>query len=165
MFDIDFNLRGQLVLHVRRFLLYPDYWQDVNNHINIMMNWQQIKFTPDNIDYIPERQGLYCFVVKPSIPNFFETNYLFYVGETQRTLRVRYAEYLRDQRGLGKPRSKVFEMLNLYRDYLYFYYAIFDDSSLIEENETKLLNTFVPAINSKIPNARIIPELLNIYEH
>ncbi|MBV2195055.1 MAG: hypothetical protein KUL78_00925 [Flavobacterium sp.] len=164
MFDIDFNLKGQLVLHIRKFLLYPDFWEDNNNRIDLLMNWQQIQFTTENIAHVPESHGLYCFVVKPSIPNFFETNYLFYIGETQRTLKVRYSEYLRDQKGLGKPRPKVFEMLNLYKDYIHFYYAVIEDNNLIEGIESKLLNTFVPAINTKIPNARINPELLNIYE-
>lgn len=164
MFDIDFNFKGQLLLHIRKFLLYPDFWEEPDNHINIDLNWRKLKFTPENVNKIPELHGLYCFVIKPEIPNFFETNYLLYVGETQRTLKIRYKEYLRDQKGEGKPRPKVYEMLNLYRDYLHFYYAEMEEVSAIEENETKLLNTFVPAINTKIPNAKIRPELKNIYE-
>lgn len=164
MFDIDFNLKGQLLLHIRKFLLYPNFWEEEENRISVELSWQQIKFTPENVDDIPDQHGLYCFVVKPEVSNFFDTNYLFYIGETQRTLKIRYGEYLRDQRGEGKPRPKVFEMLNLYREYLHFYYAETEDINIIEEIETKLLNTFVPAINTKIPYARIRPELQNIYE-
>jgi len=89
---------------------------------------------------------------------------LFYIGQTKRTLRIRYGEYLSDQRGVGKPRNKIYEMLNLYRNNIYFYYAKIANADIIEENEEKLLNTFMPAINTKIPKARILPELKNIYE-
>lgn len=164
MYDIDFEYKSKIKFHIRKFLLFPEFWEDEQNHIQIDLDWNQVKFTDENIEVIPENQGLYCFVMKPNIPNFFESRYLFYIGETQRTLKVRYSEYLRDQKGKGKPRPKVFEMLNLYKDYLYFYYARLDDSDLIRINEEKLLNTFVPAINTQIPKAKIRPELLNIYE-
>jgi hypothetical protein len=163
MFDIDFNKKGQLLVHIRKFLLFPDFWKHDDNRILIELNWRHIKFTNENINEVPDQHGLYCFVVKPDVQNFFETNYLFYIGETQRTLKVRYGD-LRDQNGAGKPRTKVFEMLKLYKDSLYFYFAEINDIDTIEENEEKLLNTFVPAINTKIPNAKIKPELKNIYE-
>ena len=164
MFDIDFGLKGNLRLHIRKFLLYPDFWKDDKNRINTDLNWRFTKFTINNINEVPENHGLYCFVVKPEIQNFFETSYLLYIGETQRTLKIRFGEYLRDQNGLGKPRPKVYEMLKLYQDCLYFYFAEINDSRVIEENEEKLLNTFLPAINTKIPNAKIKPELKYIYE-
>ncbi len=164
MYDIDFNIKGQLKLHTRKFLLFPQFWNDDDHHIDLDLNWQQVKFTEENIAAIPDQYGLYCFVVKPEVPHFFETRYLFYVGETQRTLKIRYGEYLRDQKGLGKPRSKIYEMLNLYKDYIHFFFAEIDNLDDVEENEDKLLNTFVPSINSRIPKAKIMPELQNIYE-
>ncbi|MBT3383073.1 MAG: hypothetical protein HN778_02645 [Prolixibacteraceae bacterium] len=164
MYDIDFNIKGQLQLHVRKFLLYPEFWISEENLVGIVLDWQQKKFTNENVADIPEEKGLYCFVVKPEVPNFFETKYLFYIGQTKRTLRIRYGEYLSDQRGVGKPRNKIYEMLNLYRNNIYFYYAKIANADIIEENEEKLLNTFMPAINTKIPKARILPELKNIYE-
>jgi len=77
MFDIDFAKKGELLIHRRQFLLYPKYWEDQLNHILLNFNWQQIKFNEDNIDLAPDRKGVYCFLVKPDIPNFFETSYLF----------------------------------------------------------------------------------------
>ena len=109
MFDIDFGFKGNLLLHVRKFLLYPDFWKDDNNIIITDLNWRFTKFSINNINEVPENHGLYCFVVKPQIPNFFETSYLLYIGETQRTLKIRFSEYLRDQNGLGKPLPKVYE--------------------------------------------------------
>ena len=164
MYDIDFSQKGELAIHRRKFILYPKYWQDRLNHIPLNLNWKHIKFHEDNIDLTPEHKGVYCFVVKPSIPHFFETSYLFYVGETTRTLRKRFKEYIEDQKGKGKPRPKVFEMLNLYKDYVHFYYTEIDDENDILDTEEKLINTFIPFINTDIPKAKLNPELRNIYE-
>lgn len=103
-------------------------------------------------------------MVEPILKGFFETKYLFYLGKTNRTLQKRYSEYLSDQKGKGKPRPKVFEMLKFYKDCLYFYYAELRTEQEVNDVETKLLNTFIPHINTDIPNARIKPELKNIYE-
>jgi hypothetical protein len=164
MYDIDFAKKGELLNHRRQFLLYPTYWKDQLNYISLNLNWHQIKFNEDNIDLAPDLKGVYCFVVKPEIPNFFETSYLFYVGETTRTLKIRFKEYVNDQKGKGKPRSKVFEMLKLYKDYVHFYYAEINNDNHIHDTEKKLIDTFVPFINSNIPKATLNPELQNIYE-
>lgn len=164
MYDIDFNQKGQLVIHRRKFILYPNYWKDQLNHILLNLHWEHLKFNEDNIDLAPEQKGVYCFVVKPDVPNFFKTSYLFYVGETSRTLKKRFKEYIEDQKGKGKPRPKVFEMLSLYKDYLHFYFAEIDNEDDIHKTEEKLINTFVPFINTDIPKAKLNPELRNIYE-
>ena len=164
MFDIDFKYKGELKLHIRRFLLFPDYWIDPSNEIEIKLKWYKTRFTEKNIAKIPEKKGLYAFTVEPKVSNFFKTCYLFYIGETERTLKIRYKEYLNDQKGKGKPRPKVFEMLKLYEDNLYFYYTSIDESNVIDENEAKLLNIFLSHINTQIPSAKIKPELKYIYE-
>ena len=164
MYDLDFNFKGQLKLHIRKFLLFPGFWENAENQIELDLDWQHFEFTPENVNRIPDEHGIYCFVVKPFVSNFFETSYLFYIGETGRTLKIRYGEYLNDQLGKGKPRAKIFEMLNLYKDYLHFYCAVIDDKDEVEKNEDKLINSFVPAINTQIPNAKIKPEIQYIYE-
>lgn len=163
-YDIDFIEKGQLKLHIRKFLLYPEYWNDVSNQIPYNLSWKGYKFEKKNEVKIPDHKGVYCFIVKPQISNFFETKYLFYVGQTTRTLRQRFYEYLDDQTGKGKPRPKVYEMLKLYQDNLYFFFSNINDNSQIDEVEEKLLNTFVPHINTDIPKAKIKSELRNIYE-
>ena len=95
---------------------------------------------------------------------FNYTNYLFYIGQTQRTLEIRYKEYLADQEGKGKPRTKVFKMLKQYESVLYFYYTTIRTTAQVDEVEEKLLNTFIPHINAKIPEAKISPELQYLYE-
>ncbi len=163
-FDIDFIERGIIKQHIRKFLLYPEHWKDMSNHISYTLKWKCYRFNRNNIDRIPNQKGIYCFIVKPKLPNFFETRYLFYVGQTTRTLKIRFKEYLKDQSGQGKPRSKVFEMLNFYKDNLFFYFVGINGLQRINYVEQKLLNIFVPHINSDIPIAKVKPELRNIYE-
>lgn len=166
MFDIDFEEKGKLLLHKRTFLLYPTYWNDTANHITVPISsgWSSCKFEHANHSSIPDKRGIYCFVVKPQIPNFFETVYLFYIGKTNRTLKQRFSEYLRNQDGKDKPRTKIFEMLKLYSENVFFFYIPLETTEQVDECEKRLLNTFAPPINTDIPNAKIKHELRNIYE-
>lgn len=164
-FDIDFKERGFIKEHIWDFLLFPTHWNDPNNNIPHNLNWTPVPFAASQLKNIPNNQkGIYCFVLKPEFNQLFETRYLFYVGITTRNFRVRYKEYLNDLAGKGKPRPKVFSMLKLWENYLHFYYASLNDNAHIEECENKLLNTFVPKVNTDIPLAKIKTELKNIYE-
>jgi len=162
-YDVDWAEKGLLKLHVRKFLLYPDYWKDPANNINQGLSWKKYKFNKSNLTKIPNSKGIYCFVTIPKMSNFLDTRYLFYVGKTSRTLKIRFSEYLRDLEGKGKPRSKIYEMLNLYNNYLHFFYAEIQLDSDIDEIEEKLINTFVPHINTDVPKAKVNPELKDIY--
>ena len=164
-YNIDFTKKADIILHIRKFLLYPNHWEDTTKHIPTNLKWKQVKFSNTNKAKIPNNIGLYCFVVKPLYKNFIDTNYLFYVGQTQNSLSVRYGNYLDEQAGKGKPRSKIFEMLNLYRKYIYFYYTEVPTKAMVDDYEKKLINTFVPHINTSIPEAKINHELKYIYEH
>jgi hypothetical protein len=163
-YNIDFAKRGELIIHIRRFLLYPKNWEDSTKVINTKLAWKKVKFTNANKSKIPKKIGLYCFVVNPKYKNFIDTNYLFYLGQTQNSLNSRYGNYLDEQAGKGKPRDKVFEMLNLYKDYINFYYTEVPTKKLVDEYEAKLINVFVPHINTTIPEAKIKTELKYIYE-
>lgn len=165
MYDIDFKKKGEYVLHLQKFFLFPLFWEDPLKHLTEPTGWKKVRFTIANRSKIPKEKGIYCFVLQPKIDNFFETRYLYYIGKTNRTLWNRYKEYLNDQAGKGKPRTKVFEMLNQYSRHLYFYYTTIPISSDVDSCEEKLLNTFVPRVNTDIPEARISPELKNLYEN
>jgi len=164
-YNIDFEKKGDILLHIRKFLLYPRHWEDCSKQIPTNLKWKKIKFNSANKSKIPNNIGLYCFVVKPLYKNFIDMSYLFYIGQTQNSLRIRYSNYLAEQAGKGKPRTKVFEMLNLYSKYIYFYYTLLANKDLINDYEKKLINTFVPQINTSIPEAKINHELKYIYEH
>jgi hypothetical protein len=164
-YDIDFHERGYIREHIWDFLLFPAHWNDPTNNISVVLNWTEVPFDKLTMNSVPKNQkGIYCFVVKPKFDQLFETSYLFYVGKTTRNFRVRFKEYLRDSEGKGKPRPKVYTMLKLWKDYLHFYFAPVSSDRSIGKCEVKLLNTFVPKVNTDIPKAKIKPELKNIYE-
>ena len=165
IYDIDFAERGLIREHIWDFLLFPEHWSDPANTLNLNLIWNEVPFNTAQINNVPNnQQGIYCFVLKPLFNQMFETKYLFYIGKTKRDFRTRYKEYLRDLAGKGKPRPKVFTMLKLWDTYLHFYYASIANGVLIDSTEEKLLNTFVPKVNTDIPKAKIKPELKNIYE-
>ncbi len=163
-FDINFQEKATVQFHIKSFLLYPSFWENTVNHVSIPLTWNLCRFEASNHSTIPREKGIYCFVVKPNVPHFFETSYLLYIGKTNRTLYDRYKEYLNDQSGKGKPRSKVYEMLKIYRDHIYFYYAEIPSQQNVDNCEERFLNIFFPPINTLIPIAKIKPELQNIYE-
>jgi hypothetical protein len=163
-YDIDFGERGFIKEHIWEFLLKPDFWINPTQQLTVVLNWNEIQFDTANLNSVPNNQkGIYCFVVKPEFNQLFETRYLFYIGKTKRNFRKRYSEYLDDAVGKGKPRSRVFKMLKLWKDHLYFYYANVSSNSDIDDSVTKLLNTFIPKVNTLIPIATIKPELKDIY--
>ena len=162
-FDIDFSKKAEIKLHVKKFLLYPKHWDNPTFKVNQNLKWSSYKFTKANRSKIPLRKGIYCFVLKPKVSNFFVTNYLFYVGKTTRTLNIRYKEYLNDWEGKGKPRHRIFEMLNMYEGHLYFYYTELNSNNVISDIEDKFIDTFVPFVNTQVPQAKIKPEYKDVY--
>lgn len=171
--DIDWQgkrtRRQAIKAHVRRFLLYPPFWKDSSKHILQNINWRRVKFTAANVHRVPTCNGIYCFVMMPPKPNnFWNTRYLFYIGRAASvSLRSRYKSYLDEKSGIGiggqKARIKIEEMLNDFDGYMYFYYAELTDFNEIAEVEKKLLNTYMPYVNTSIPEAKISEELKHIY--
>jgi len=165
MNDIDWKKDGELKRHVKKFFLYPVFWDDKKNEFTHKhKKWKKIKFIDANHSKIPSKRGVYAFALKPSYKSLFPTNYLFYVGKTQRTLKERYKEYIRERDSGKKYRIKVKKMLKQYDGYLYFYYLELNTAKQVTESENVLLNTFVPHINVQIPKAKIDPLLKYIYE-
>ena len=163
-YDIDFVEEGFVKLHINKFFLYPNYWQLPENQIPIQLDWQFVKFEEINKSKIPSKKGLYAFTLKPGYEGLFETNYLFYIGKTSRTLRIRFGEYINDSKGKGKPRKKIFSMLKKYSKYLCFYYTPIDVEDDIDSFENILINTFVPHVNVSVAKAKVKPELQYLYE-
>lgn len=163
-YDIDFVEEAVIKDHIKRFLLYPLYWSDINNRIQLKLKWNSILFNSKNLSHTPNKKGIYAFILKPSYDNFLETKYLFYVGKTNRTLKIRYKEYLNEKEGKGKTRKKVHKMLNQYEGFLHFYWAEIGAVKNINKFEENIINTFVPHINVSIPKAKIKNELKYIYE-
>ena len=163
-FDLDFKEEDKIQRHVKKFFLMPEYWKNPANQFPINLTWNSKKFLKQNKNSIPSSKGIYAFVLIPKYNSFLETKYLFYAGKTNRTLRTRFLEYFREKEGKGKPRKKVFKMLNQYEGNLYFFYSEINNKLDVDRCEECLLNTFVPHVNTSIPEAKIKNELKYIYE-
>jgi hypothetical protein len=162
--DIDFDEEAVIKNHVRKFLLYPEFWSEPNNRLNFTPNWKKVAFNRSNISKISKSIGVYAFVVKPSYQWLFNTSYLFYVGKTTRPLQTRFTEYIEEQEGIRKSRMKVLKMLRLYKGHLYFWFCELPDKTTVGTVENILINTFVPQVNVQIEKAKIKRELQYVYE-
>ncbi|MFB5946401.1 hypothetical protein [Albibacterium profundi] len=172
MHDISWNAkrgrRQEIKEHIRKFLLYPGFWNDSSKHIKHKIKWEKILFEDGNATSIPNKKGVYCFVVEPPVVDFiFETRYLFYIGKaSSATLRARYKNYVDEKNNVGignqKPRIKVQEMLNDYYGHIYFFYAELN-ADLVKDIEEKLLNMYMPYVNTSIPELKISEEYKHIY--
>ena len=163
--DINFVNRSKYSMHIRKFFLFPEFWQDPKKSFNIPKpGWQSVKFEKNNKLSVPKEKGVYAFVVKPEYPSLFETRYLFYIGKTSRTLRERFTEYFYERDGGGKYRYFVREMLRQYDGHIHFYFLKITNKNKVDNCENLLLNTFVPFVNTDIPEAKLNPDLKNIYK-
>lgn len=133
----------------RAFILSPDQWRtlDIPN-----LEWKNVKFNLDNKELIPKERGVYTFVIKHDNALFPGHGYIAYIGLTgdrnERTLRIRYSDYLRDQK--RPKRVNIYELLNKWKDDIYFSYAVIPDKQIsLSDIETKLLDSLVPPFNKK----------------
>ncbi len=163
--DLDFAKKGKYGLHIRKFFLFPEFWADVKKDIDVNpSNWKFVEFEKSNLHKVSSEKGIYAFVLHPKYPSLFQTGYLFYVGKTSRPLQTRFLEYFTERDGNGKYRSLVREFLRLYKGHLFFYFLELNTKNEVDLYEKLLLNTFVPYVNTDIPQAKIDPDIKYIYK-
>lgn len=116
------------------------------------LDWQKVRFNEANRTSIPQKPGLYFFVLAIEPSKLPDHGYILYVGEaghgsSGNTLRNRYNDYLRDQRtGSGRPR--VVYMLQEWEEDLFFHYVDLEKAkSEIKGIEEKIINALIPPIN------------------
>ncbi len=131
----------------KAFILSPDQWRalSVGN-----LSWENVKFEEGNKSSVPKTRGVYCFVIKHVSDALPSNGYIAYIGlvgdSNDRTLQVRYGDYLRDQR--RPKRYHIHEMLNKWKDDIYFYYArVPDRRRSLARIETRLLDAVIPPFN------------------
>lgn len=163
-YDFDTAKEADYKNHRQSFFLHPQSWSDNEPRVSTGLAWKRIKFTPGNKGKVPTGNGVYAFMIQPAFKHLPRTAYLFYVGKTHNGLNKRYRQYLDEKDGKGKPRRKVFKMLNMYKNFVFFYCAEVIDATVIDELENCLLDAFVPPANTTIPKAKVTPELKSIYE-
>jgi len=133
----------------KTFILSPEQWQLLNIP---RLAWRNVKFSRENKVNIPQVRGIYLFMIKNETNLLPPHGYIAYVGLTgddrERTLNDRYGDYLRDQ---SRPkRIHIYELLNRWRNDIYFYFAEIPDRAVsLSEIETNLLDSLIPPYNRK----------------
>lgn len=142
---INVEARG----HRHSILLWPKLWNEWNPPIQL--RWKGKKFSKSSQNNIPNKSGVYAFVIQPGITIGLPISVLMYIGQTDRPLRQRFGEYLHEMKNpTGRP--AISTLLQMYTSkHLFFYCAIVRSPSLPRDIETLLLESLVPPMNRKYP--------------
>lgn len=110
--------------------------------------WTNIPFGLASRDLIPKAPGFYCFFIGLPPSTLPPVGYPVYVGKTERTLRERYNEYLREQdKSAGRKRARKF--LKIFEGELTFSYITFDGSPAdVKAIETDLHDALQPSYSN-----------------
>lgn len=142
----------------RSFYLSPDRWS--TSRVKVTLDWDEVKFEDGNKNAIPDKKGIYAFVVKHANNHFPPHGYIMYVGITgnvsaERTLKKRFKDYLYEQKRNKRP--KVHFMLTKYSENLYFNYVALEDDDDIDlgQLELDLNDALVPPVGRKDFTAEI----------
>jgi len=153
---VEIRLRDEGRVHTFPFCIWPRMWAGYKTLA--VLNWQAICFDINNAEAVPDQPGIYAFLIRPNIEVLIGTEYLIYVGKTERTLRQRFREYIREKNNRF-GRAKVVEFLQKYDAHILFTCAIVDGQVKPNLIENELLKAFMPPANSDFPAEvrRIIP--------
>lgn len=138
MLDVVKNAK----FHEQKFMLWPR--NRVEHDPAVDLSWVVFPFRPDAQGEVPDEPGVYAFLVQPGIAPNLNASYLAYVGKTERSLRTRFGEYLRETVDpAGRPKIRLW--LQLYEGYVHFTCA---QLASPVEVERKLIDAFMPPANS-----------------
>ncbi|MGQ8976126.1 hypothetical protein [Acinetobacter schindleri] len=135
----------RLRIHTEKFILDPDRWLSFAPIASL--NWQSVKFERISKTLLPKERGIYAFVLKLFSNNADEAKfpshgYILYGGITDRTLQIRFGDYLREN---GKRRLRIFQMTQRWPNNLYFYYSPIPDKSVnLKDLEKQFNDTVIP---------------------
>ncbi len=145
--DLIREERTRAKAHVYDFTLWPKLWERFDNRLQY--SWTKNRFAKSVIDDIPEKAGVYTFVIEPNIANHPSCAFLVYTGQA-RDLRARFRQYIGVQEGRRRHSPIVEQGLSQHanRNYLFFYYS-FHKKKALKKVEQALIDGFVPPWNAK----------------
>jgi hypothetical protein len=144
----DLLASDEMMRHSHEMVMVPRLWSACSIPLNL--SWSLFAFSESSRNQIPEQQGIYAFLIVPAVAGNINVAYLMYIGETDRTLRVRFGEYLVEARS-NRIRPKLLRILPLYPDHLVFACATVPAGVIPKDIETKLIEAFLPPGNDDIP--------------
>lgn len=134
--------------HSHRILLWPAAWKKFTKPRRL--NWRKCSFSPAEKSRIPDRPGVYAFLIEPRFYPAIRVAVLMYIGKTDRSLRTRFGEYLKEADDpTGRP--AVSFILTTYSGHLTFYCAPVRPPRSPAKVEDELLASFMPPLNKTYP--------------
>jgi hypothetical protein len=134
--------------HLHTILLWPKLWKEWKPPVTL--KWEGKPFLPESKGSIPNKPGVYAFVVKPGVPLGVPISVLMYIGMSNRPLRERFQEYLREMNNpTGRP--AIHTILRMYDGYVHFYCASVEKPAKPKQIEDHLIATLVPPMNKQYP--------------
>ncbi|WP_038160117.1 hypothetical protein [Verrucomicrobium sp. BvORR106] len=116
----------------------------------VKLDWKSIQAKKQNKGQLPNAQGVYAFVVRPDNVNIAWCGYILYVGKTEaQSFQTRFQQYF-DEVNASKPRFWVGEMLKLWENNLYYYFAALSEKDA-GKAEDELLEALMPPNNERFP--------------
>ena len=140
------SILDTLKLHQKTFNLVPKFLEHDSRDIDLL-EWEEVKFSNDYKDDIPDERGLYAFTIHSSKTGLPMHGYIMYIGisgdNSSATLKKRFYNYLNDQQSITLKRPKVREMLIRWKKVLYFQFTVVPDLSTdLHDLEQRLNDTF-----------------------
>lgn len=126
------------------FTLWPERLMGLA--LPIPLEWRYVKFEPGTAAQVSQQRGVYAFVIQHFHAALPPHGYVAYIGITgnasdRRNLRIRFNEYLKEQRGPGRP--TITTMLQKWRDCIYFHFAEIPDEAVHLPTIERALNDAV----------------------
>jgi len=133
--------------HIKKFILCPEHWEAYRN---VKLDWKKVRFVAAEMKKkLPEKPGLYSFLLQPNVGGHNSIHFLLYIGETtKQTLRERCTDYLPEAKK-KKARVTIRSMVRKWPKHLWVYFAAVDDVKIIKQLEEDLLKAYVPPFNQR----------------
>lgn len=143
--------RNQFKIHQRTFTLWPRQWEEYN--LPDSFKWEIHPFKQNQAERIPNKPGIYSFLIQPGIASHPSCSYLVYIGKADKcNLRKRFRDYFSELKN-PKGRPKILDLLQSYQGYLHFCCSAIAERERIGEIEDALLSAFIPPCNDRLPAA------------
>lgn len=138
-----------------------DLAQDKFNYINMYFNpkkwyqksfnirkWEVKKFPPNHRRSIPNKSGVYVFVVEPNIFGCKFGSGLLYIGKAT-SLYNRISAYVSEiKKSIAvSKRPHIWRMINQWDGHLKYYFTVTDNVEEAEELEEEMIRAYIPYFN------------------
>jgi hypothetical protein len=138
----------EMMRHSHQMVMVPRMWSSMS--LGLPLSWSLFPFNNSSRSSIPNEHGVYAFLVVPNIAGNLNVSYLMYIGETERPLRQRFGEYLRETSS-DTIRPNLLRILPLYPNHLVFACAPLPANIVPKDVEAALIEAFLPPGNDQVP--------------